>query len=1266
MRTRVVRLLLAPALVVGAIAVVLGTAVPASAGPGHGISVLNQCNSTTYTGTPLLCGGEVEQNVNSGDTVTVTGVSAQISTESGLITYGNILPDLNLSVAGGASCVYRQISCTIPYGGSISSTPSDIGAYIVQQADYNLPGQILSEQVTVDWTDSCTGTGCPVGPQTTEAGSSTTVQWSDWSGPADSDNSTPEDLRSVSCVSTSFCVAIDSQGDAVTYNGSAWSAPALIFYEDPLDQVSCVSSTFCVASDYDGSVFTYNGTSWSGPDDIGGGFVLFVSCASTTLCVAVAGDGGGLGYIYNGSSWTQMTIDTNPSNSVGMDSVSCALGTDFCAAFDSAGGAVVTTDGGTIWSPYVSVDGNSTPDPSVSCATATYCFAVDAHGDGFTYSSGSVFTEGSWSLAQDIAGTNDLTSVSCTTGSNPIICYAVDDEGDFLDDAGGSWNGAVGLDPSRNLTSVSCVAPGTFCALVDSHSDDIIYTYNGSPHFADSFIDAGPTSLTAVACPSTTDCGGVDTEGDAGFSNGVSTFDVGKFDPGQILNSFSCGSTSFCLAADSAGGYLTYNGGTWTLNDTTDDGVTSVSCAPGTTFCAAVTDAGGADENPGPPSGEWSGDVTIDASKALLSVSCATASFCMATDNAGNVLTYTGVSWSGPHDIDGSTPLTSVSCPTASFCIATDEDGYVLTTSNGGGTWSAPQLVDHAAELTSVSCASTTFCAAVDEFGDALTYNGSSWTSPLDIDESNYLNSVSCTPGTSFCAAVDNEGNAVVYEVPSLSFTKTADAATVTVGASIGFTATVSNSAVAGTGTAAGVTVSDPLPAGTGIDWSISPTYSGPGTCSITGAVGAQVLACSFGIMAPGASASVHVSSATTSGSAGTYSNTATVSATNAPSANASASVTVIRYTPSVSTALAPPGPVTVGTSVSDQATFTGASPTAGGTVSYALYSNNTCTILVTSLGTKTVTAATVGPSTAWTASPTGNYWFEATYSGDGSDTGPVSSTCTSEPLVVVAGSPLVITTASQVPSATQGVAYSYQLEATGGVAPYTWSITSGALAAGLMLSPSGLISGTPNYSSVDVPNSFPGTYDFTVMAKDSSASPQTASQPLGVTLVQAGGGGGPPPPPPPPPPVVCTGNCSVTAPTSTGTVEVTGTSVGSGIVDLSVATGTLDCSGLDYSTQVTDVVSTTTFPSGLKVISTIEHGSDPKAYVTCYSDPTAFVDASGNKVTTGFLPACPATITGPCVVSQLRKKGNVVVTIHILDGDPRFWTGKAGKPGKK
>jgi uncharacterized repeat protein (TIGR01451 family) len=134
----------------------------------------------------------------------------------------------------------------------------------------------------------------------------------------------------------------------------------------------------------------------------------------------------------------------------------------------------------------------------------------------------------------------------------------------------------------------------------------------------------------------------------------------------------------------------------------------------------------------------------------------------------------------------------------------------------------------------------------------------------------------------------------LAVQSPKLSITKTADASPVMAGNGIGFTVIVSNSADPGTATATGVTLHDPLPAGTGVNWSIgSPAYGGPGTCAISGPPPTQVLDCSFGDMAPGASASVHIKSATTVGSVGTYNNTATASATNAPSISASATIVI-------------------------------------------------------------------------------------------------------------------------------------------------------------------------------------------------------------------------------------------------------------------------------------------------------------------------------------------------------------------------------------
>jgi hypothetical protein len=79
--------------------------------------------------------------------------------------------------------------------------------------------------------------------------------------------------------------------------------------------------------------------------------------------------------------------------------------------------------------------------------------------------------------------------------------------------------------------------------------------------------------------------------------------------------------------------------------------------------------------------------------------------------------------------------------------------------------------------------------------------------------------------------------------------------------------------------------------------------------------------------------------------------------------------------------------------------------------------------------------------------------------------------------LEIVIDATLAITT-TQLPSGTQNISYSTTLAASGGMPPYTWSVISGMLPAGLSLgSNSGTISGTPT---------IPGTSTFTVQVTDS------------------------------------------------------------------------------------------------------------------------------------------------------------------------------------
>jgi len=127
--------------------------------------------------------------------------------------------------------------------------------------------------------------------------------------------------------------------------------------------------------------------------------------------------------------------------------------------------------------------------------------------------------------------------------------------------------------------------------------------------------------------------------------------------------------------------------------------------------------------------------------------------------------------------------------------------------------------------------------------------------------------------------------------VPNLSVTKTADQSVVKAGNPIGYTVNMGNSSAPGTGTATNAVLNDPLPAGAAVNWTISPPYAGPGTCTITGAPPSQTLSCSLGNLSPAITTSVHVSSSNSS--VGTYLNTATLSADNNPPQTSSATIQV-------------------------------------------------------------------------------------------------------------------------------------------------------------------------------------------------------------------------------------------------------------------------------------------------------------------------------------------------------------------------------------
>lgn len=105
------------------------------------------------------------------------------------------------------------------------------------------------------------------------------------------------------------------------------------------------------------------------------------------------------------------------------------------------------------------------------------------------------------------------------------------------------------------------------------------------------------------------------------------------------------------------------------------------------------------------------------------------------------------------------------------------------------------------------------------------------------------------------------------------------------------------------------------------------------------------------------------------------------------------------------------------------------------------------------------------------------------------------SVTATANLSIGVQSSALVITTAA-LPPATVGVPYSAQLQASGGIPPYSWQLTFGKLPAGLSLEANtGIISGTPTVYDSE---------SFFALVADSNPAQNTNLVPLGIGANQA------------------------------------------------------------------------------------------------------------------------------------------------------------------
>ena len=197
-----------------------------------------------------------------------------------------------------------------------------------------------------------------------------------------------------------------------------------------------------------------------------------------------------------------------------------------------------------------------------------------------------------------------------------------------------------------------------------------------------------------------------------------------------------------------------------------------------------------------------------------------------------------------------------------------------------------------------------------------------------------------------------------------------------------------------------------------------------------------------------------------------------------------------------------------------------------------------------------------------------------------------------------VTGQPVSITTGT-LATAVQGQYYRVALAASGGIAPYGFSIVSGYLPSGLTLGSAGILSGVPAGS---------GTYTVTVRATDSSSPTQAATRQLTLVVVRS--------------PLQVTSRTSVTATVGVAYASYLAASGGTTPYSWSIASGSLP-PGLTLSTN--GLLQGTSWAVGTYAATVVvQDASEPQLSATVYLVVT--VSTSTVSITT------PSTLSSAAV----------------------------------
>ncbi len=303
-----------------------------------------------------------------------------------------------------------------------------------------------------------TGRSVPTARSTT----TTSVGGATWSSPVPVAHGAA--LDAVECLTPTFCLALGSNGNSFRYNGTAWSPTGTVgIGTEGAPSLSCAGPSFCVTtSQGDNQVGMWNGRAFGPPTSLPAHGLEAIGCATPSFCVTI--DGLGDAYYFDGSSWSNEANDWG--SVVGL---SCPT-TTFCV---SIGGGISMWNGQS-WTRPQSF-GLSTKLAGLSCPSSGFCQVADVTGQVDTWNGSA------WSGSQPIpttggaaagaaSGAAGLSGLSCATST---FCVALDASGEAHTWNGSTWSLQV-ADRAAALNAVSCSST-TFCVAVDQLGNAIVY-----------------------------------------------------------------------------------------------------------------------------------------------------------------------------------------------------------------------------------------------------------------------------------------------------------------------------------------------------------------------------------------------------------------------------------------------------------------------------------------------------------------------------------------------------------------------------------------------------------------------------------------------------------------------------------------------------------------------------------------------------------------------------------------------------------------------